>query len=108
VAKENLGELEELVLLAIVRLGKGAYGLAIVDELEATAERPVARASVYVLLRRLEQAGLVTSRRESPEEAHGKPRRFVRVTDEGLAMLRRSRRTMLRMWDGIGYLLEEA
>ena len=107
-AKETLGELEELVLLAILRVGEGAYGLAIVDELERTADRPVARATVYVLLRRLEKAGLIASRRESPEEARGRPRRLVRVTDEGRKLLSRSRSTMLRMWDGIEGALDEA
>lgn len=104
--KEKLGELEELVLLAIVRLGDGAYGLSIVDELERTARRPVSRASVYVLLGRLEKAGLVVSRREDPEEARGKPRRYVGVTPEGLDMLGRNRVTRLRMWNGIEGMLE--
>ncbi len=106
--KETLGELEELVLLAAVRLGEGAYGLSIVDELGRIARRPVSRASVYVLLRRLEQAGLIGSRRENPEEANGKPRRFVHLTGAGLTLLRLSRGARLRMWDGIEETLEEA
>lgn len=106
--KETLGELEELVLLSIVRIGEEAYGLAIVDELQRTADRAVDRASVYVLLRRLEKAGLVESRHERPEEARGKPRRFVRVTERGVGLLRRSRSAMLSMWNGIEHVLEEA
>lgn len=106
-AKETLGELEELVLLAMVRLGEGAYGLSIVEELEQTAHRPISRATVYVLLRRLEQAGLIRSRREE-REGSGRPRRLVVVTESGLGLLRRSRATMLRMWDGIEGTLEEA
>ncbi len=107
-AKNTLGELEELVLLAMVRLGDDAYGLAIADELERTAHRPVPRASVYVLLRRLEHAGLIESERESPDEARGKPRRMVRVTETGLALLRETRDTRLRMWAGIEDALEGA
>lgn len=106
--KETLGELEELVLLAALRLGPEAYGLAIADELERSAGRSVARASVYVLLRRLERAGLIKTHRESPEEASGKPRRFVRVAPEGLALLSRSRRVRLRMWKGLESMLEDA
>jgi DNA-binding PadR family transcriptional regulator len=106
-SKHTLGELEELVLLAIVRIGDQAYGLGIVDELDRTAERPVGRATVYVLLRRLEQAGLIESSRERAEPARGKPRRLVQVTPDGLALLRHSRRAMLRMWDGIEHVLEE-
>lgn len=106
-SKETLGELEELVLLAILRLGDEAYGLAIVDELESTAGRPVLRASVYVLLRRLEKAGLLESRREPAEEARGRPRRYVRVTRDGLTLVRQARDAKLRMWDGIEQALEE-
>lgn len=99
--KDTLGELEELVLLAVMRLGDAAYGLSIVDELGRTAQRTVARATVYVLLRRLEKGGLVATRRESPEEARGKPRRMVRVTDRGMALLRRRREVRFRMWEGL-------
>lgn len=106
--KETLGELEELVILAVVRLGEGAYGLSIVEELERTAHRPVSRASVYVLLRRLEQASLLETRREDPDAARGKPRRFVSVTPRGLELARRSRAARLRMWEGIEHTLERA
>jgi DNA-binding PadR family transcriptional regulator len=104
--KETLGELEELVLLAALRVGDRAYGSSIVEELKRTAHRRVARASVYVLLRRMEQAALIRTRRESPEEATGRPRRFVTVTPAGLSLLRRSRRARLQMWQGIETLLE--
>lgn len=107
-AKETLGELEELVLLAIVRLGVDAYGLSIVEELSRTAGRVVSRSSVYVLLRRLERAGLVESRRESADEVRGTPRRLVQPTPRGLALLRDAREVRMRMWDGIQGALEEA
>ncbi len=108
VSKESLGELEELVLLAMVRLGEDAYGLRIVEELETTARRAVSRASVYVLLRRLEKAGLITSRREPAHEARGQPRRFVRPTPRALALLRQAREARVRMWDGIEGTLERS
>ena len=106
-AKETLGELEELVLLAVVRLGDEAYGLSIVDELARTARRPVLRASVYVVLRRLEKADLIV-RTEAVQDRRGKPRRFVVASARGLSLLRRSRQAMLRMWDGIEGVLEDA
>lgn len=107
-AKETLGELEELVLLAIVRLGDKAYGLSIVEELSDTARRVVSRSSVYVLLRRLERAGLLASEREASGEGRGTPRRLVRPTPRGVALLREAREARLRMWNGIEAALEEA
>ena len=107
--ENRLGEFEALVLLAALRLGGRAYGLSISEEIEATAGRVAARASVYVTLRRLEQKGLVTTRWESSAEADGrKPRRFVKVEPEGLRQIRRSRGALQRMWSGLEEVLEEA
>jgi DNA-binding PadR family transcriptional regulator len=105
--RENLGEFEELVLLAALRLGEDAYGLSISEEIGAITGRSVGRASGYVALRRMEQKGLITTQRERAEEAAGKPRRLVKVEPAALGLLRRSRRALLLMWDGLEYVLEE-
>ena len=108
-SKENLGEFEALVLLAALRLGDGAYGLSIADEIEATAGRVAARAAVYVALRRLEGKVLVTTSWESEHEADGRrPRRFVKVEREGLRQLQQSRWALQKMWSGLEDLLEKA
>lgn len=67
--REFLGGLEEMVLLAAVRLGDGAYGAAILRELDEEAGRDVPRGSVYMTLDRLESKGLVTSRAEEATRA---------------------------------------
>lgn len=103
--QETLGELEQLVLLAVLRVGPEAYGVPVVDEIEDRAGRSVTAASVYVTLRRLERKGLVRSTME--ENATGRPRRFVEVTSEGLEILRATRRGILRMWDGLEPVLGE-
>ena len=103
--KNTLGELEELVLLAILRVGDEAYGVPIIDELTERAGRRVAPAAVYVTLRRLEEAGLIRSHMEDP--ARGKPRRFVELSEDGLELLRASRRTRLLMWEGLEPILSE-
>ena len=58
---EYLGEFEQLVLLALVRLGEGAYGLSVRKEIAERAGREVAIGAVYATLDRLEQKGLVVS-----------------------------------------------
>jgi DNA-binding PadR family transcriptional regulator len=108
-SKDTLGEFEALVLLAALRLGREAYGLSITNEIVETARRPAVRASVYVTLRRLEQRGLISTRREPPESApHGKPRRLVTVEPRGVELLRASRRSLQSMWSGLEAVLEEA
>ena len=104
--KHTLGELESLVLLAALRLGKDGYGLSITQEIRRTADRPVVRASVYVTLQRLEKRGLLTTRLEKTRTG-GKPRRFVTVTPEGVELLRSSRASLQRMWAGLDDVLGE-
>src|SRR5205814_236002 len=58
-APAYLGEFEQLLLLAVVRLGPEAYGLDIARELEARAGRTVSRGALYTSLDRLEDKGLV-------------------------------------------------
>lgn len=98
----SLGEFEQMVLLAVLHLGDGVYGVPIVDEIEARTGRSVSRAAVYVTLRRLEKKGLLeTWMGEPTEERGGKARRMVRVREEGRRQLIESRRAMDAMWDGL-------
>ncbi len=102
--REGLGEFEQLVMLAIIRLaGAGdVYGVPIVDEIERRTRRSVARAAVYITLRRLEQKGLVASWMSEPTpERGGKARRCVKLTRAGLQALRGSREAVDQMWSGL-------
>lgn len=107
-SRESIGEFEQLVLLAILRLGDGAYGLPIVEEIRTRTGRSVLRPAVYVALRRLEEKGLVRSRagQASPERG-GRARRYFRVTPDGLGRLQDARSALLSMWDGVTALLDE-
>ena len=100
--REALGEFEHMILLAILPLGDGVYGVPIVDEIQRRTGRTVAPAAVYVTLRRLEQKGLLTSWMSgSTPERGGKSRRCVKVTGAGLESLRESRKVLDRMWKGL-------
>jgi PadR family transcriptional regulator PadR len=97
-----LGELEQAVLLAVVRLGDGAYGRAIRDELEACTGRRVAHGPAYVTLDRLQAKGLVRSRlADAADERGGRRRRYFQVTPAGVKSLRESRAALMRLWDGV-------
>lgn len=101
-SQDYLGEFEQMVLLSIMRLGDGAYGLAIRDELDAVAGRIPSSGSLYTTLDRMEKKGFVESYAgEITSERGGRPRRYVRVTPEGKAMLARCRSTLLALWDGL-------
>jgi DNA-binding PadR family transcriptional regulator len=98
----SLGELQQLTMLAVARLEKGAYGAAIQDELESVARRKVSVPTVYVTLVRLEEEGLVESA-EAPRDDNrgGRARRVFRLTPAGWEALRESRAVMARMWKGV-------
>lgn len=97
-----LGEFEQMLLLAALRLEDGAYGAAISEELERSVGRRVSRGSIYVTLDRLEAKGLIRSTMSaSRPERGGRPRRVIEVTDEGVVQLRRSREALETLWDGL-------
>ena len=101
-SQDYLGEFEQMILLSIMRLGDRAYGLAIRDELEAVAERTPSSGSLYTTLDRMEKKGLlVSSAGEITQERGGRPRRYVRITPEGHALLARSRTRLLALWNGL-------
>ena len=99
----QLGDLEELVLLAVLRLGEGAWGARIQQELEERAARSVSIGTVYVTLMRLEEKGLARSWMGKPSgERGGKARRHFEVRPEGVLALEASRAVRERMWQGLG------
>jgi len=67
----NLGEFEQLVLLALIRLEPEAYGVAIRDEIEKRTGRSVALGTVYTTLLRLEGKRLVATRLGEPTPHRG-------------------------------------
>ena len=101
-AKNYLGELEQMVLLAVLRLGKESFAVTVMRELDGEVGRKVSRGSLYKTLDRLREKGLVTWRTEAgPPERGGKPRRHFTVTAAGVAALRESREALLTLWDGV-------
>jgi PadR family transcriptional regulator PadR len=98
----NLGELEQLILLAILRLGDEAYGVGIRAELAERAGRTVAPGALYTTLERLEAKGLIKSRMGEPSpQRGGRAKRYVTVTAAGVKALARGVRAYERMLDGL-------
>ena len=97
-----LGEFEQIVLLAVARLGDEAYGVSIRQEIEGTGGRPVSIGAVYATLDRLEHKRLLTSSiGEATPVRGGRPKRFFRILPGGQESLLGARRTLDRLWDGL-------
>lgn len=98
----ELGELEHLTLLAVVRLDEEAYGANVRRELERSADRSVSVATVYVTLVRLQKKGFLESRETAPEPVRGgKAKRCYRISADGARALRDARAVFDRMWRGV-------
>jgi PadR family transcriptional regulator, regulatory protein PadR len=101
----SIGELEQLILLVILRLGSNATGLSIAHELEAQAGRRLSRGALYTTLDRLEAKGFLRWKLEAGgSERRGLPKRMYAVLPRGVAALQSSQRILRRMWRGLDML----
>lgn len=99
---DYLGEFEQVVLLAVARLGSDAYGMRIRAEIEARAGRAASIGAVYATLDRLAAKGYARERDTSGgAERSGLARRFYEVTAAGREALEAARQLQQRMWAGL-------
>lgn len=100
--KYQLGEFEEIVLLTTAILYKGAYGVAIKEEIEARIGRDVSMGALHAALVRLESKGYIKSLLgEGTEDRAGRPRRYFQMTSLGKKALEHSRHTRDELWKAI-------
>jgi len=84
----RLGTFEQLLLLALVRLGDDTYGVPIRVEIEGRTGRIVSPGAIYTALDRLERRGLVRSTLGEPSTTRGgKRKRLYRLTATGAAAI---------------------
>ncbi len=106
--KAFVGEFEQMVLLAILRLGHGAYAVPVREEIEQRAKRSVARGALYTTLERLETKGFLTSRMSDPSPVRGgRSRRYFEVSAAGVRSLQQTKEAMLNLWEGLDSVLEK-
>ena len=101
----SLGEFEQIVLLAVLRLGDAAYGVTILGEIAAKTGRNPSPGALYTTLHRMEDKGLVTFRDGSPTpERGGRAKRFVTVTREGRSALASAQSAYRSLLEGLDLL----
>jgi predicted ArsR family transcriptional regulator len=100
--RENLGELEEQVLLVLLHVGH-ASAASVAGALSDRTGRDVSPATTFMVMRRLEQRGLVRSGLDAADPVGpGRPRRVYRVVEKStVPLLRTSRRARLALWTGL-------
>ena len=102
---QSLGEFEQIVLLAVARLGDNAYGVTIRSELAQCTGRGPTAGALYTTLDRMEKKGLVKSWLGEPTpQRGGRPKRFFKLTPGGRAALVRTQRAYQNLLAGLDLL----
>jgi PadR family transcriptional regulator, regulatory protein PadR len=97
-----LGELEQVLLLAVMRVGVDAYGIPVRDEVLACTGRDVALGTIYKTLGRLASKGYVVARTGPPTPVRGGRRtRCYTATAAGRRAARESVRGLRRLSAGL-------
>lgn len=93
---------EEYVMLAVIKLGKEAYSLPILEHIEKMTRKKWTLGGIYIPLYRLEEKGYLSSELGSPtKERGGKRKRYYQVTAKGKAALKEHQKIQRSMWAGI-------
>jgi PadR family transcriptional regulator, regulatory protein PadR len=104
-AKEFLGEFEELVLTLVAALQQEAYGANIADEIQTRLKRDVALSAVHVTLYRLEDKGYIKSIvGGATSERGGRRKRIFSISNAGLAMLKAMKESRIELWNMVPQL----
>ena len=97
-----IGDFEQLILMALIRLGSDAYGVSIRSEIEARTGRTISAGALYTALDRLETRGLVASRLGEPTpERGGKRKRLYTVQPAGVREMARVYESLRLMANGM-------
>ena len=99
---KHLGELEQLILLAVIRADDEAYGVRIREVIRERTGRAVSAGGIYTVLARMEDHGLVTS--ELSEATHargGRRRKFYRATEKGRLAIENAYDAIRCLADGV-------
>jgi DNA-binding PadR family transcriptional regulator len=100
--RDLLTDFELMILLAVLRAGDEAYGVAIARDIEQTTGRTVLLGAAYTALERLERNGHVASSVGEPTAARGgRAKRYFRVTPRGLRAVKDTQKALVALWSGL-------
>jgi DNA-binding PadR family transcriptional regulator len=105
--KDQVGKLELMVLLALLRVGHDAYGVPIAQEIREIGGK-ISIGSVYAALDRLERKGYVSSLLGDPSpERGGRAKKYFHITAKGMREVQESQRMLTSLWRNLAVLKGE-
>ena len=104
---EFLTKLEELVLIAVLKLQNEAYGISVYNFIINITGKDVTVSSVYFPLERLVRKGyLVTLQGEPTPKRGGMGKRFYKLTRAGIRAMQENLSLNQTAWKGVSDLLK--
>jgi len=98
---DSLTRTEEEILLTIWDLREEAYLVSIRNCLNKNAEKELTIGAIHIPLSKLEKAGIVTSFfGEATPKRGGRRKRIYKLTDRGIALLKKQKEIRDRVWSG--------
>jgi PadR family transcriptional regulator PadR len=99
---QNLGEFEELVLLAVGALFEKAYGISVMDEIKDKTGRSANISAIHTVLKRMEDKGYVTSHMGGATNVRGgRRKRYFLLTSTGRSALENARDMRMQFYERI-------
>jgi DNA-binding PadR family transcriptional regulator len=96
---DYLGEFEQIVLLAVARLGEEGYGTTIRREIERRTGRQVSVGALYATLERLERKDFLSTWESEPTARRGgRAKRHFRLAPSGVRALEEAREMLESLW----------
>lgn len=99
---KELTKIEEILLLAIWRLGEEAYGVLIRQYVSKVIKKDFTYGNLYSALKQLSRKRYVSKRiGESTEKRKGNKKIYYSLTDEGLEALKEAWEMNDALWAGV-------
>jgi DNA-binding PadR family transcriptional regulator len=96
--RQRLGEFEQILLLALAKLGADVSGVDVREYIESRTARTVSPGAIYTAFQRLERRGLVASSFGEPSPRRGGKRpKLYRLRADGARMLRERESVLVRL-----------
>ena len=93
---------EQILLLAIWRLGENAYGVAIRELVVSMTKKNIVYGTLYNSLDKLvKKEFVITMRGEPTPERGGRSKIYYSLTKDGKAALQKAKELQSTLWDGI-------
>jgi DNA-binding PadR family transcriptional regulator len=97
-----LSRAEEIILLAVLKLGDEAYGVSIRDQVHADIGRRWSFGVIYKTLKKMGTKDFVNKRPSPPiAERGGRSRYYYEITQEGISALREIQNIHSSLWAGV-------